>query len=412
MFCQNPTFVQFKAVVDPSSPILTPDTELNKALAQVTLHPEEERKIDQLAQAIIPTSLTTIESLSDSLLGIVASYLPEKMCSLAHLIPRLQTSENYLCQASARPSELATKYIQKTASLKNDTLFLPDTLMKVKDEVYDLDCSNLHCTLEFIENLYLHFPHLKSLKLSHYTLDSSFFENLVRWKDLEDLSISHCTPQHDYTSLQPLSKLTHLKSLNLGYYKYLINLDFIQNLLKLENLNLDNAFKLDLSDIAHLATLPSLKTVSFAHCINIEDNWLQLLTASQTLESINFYHCSRITDAGVKNLLQLVTLLHLDLTGCNISDLGIKYLSRHAALQSLTISDCGNLTIESIKCLLCLETLHTLTIMDSAGISDVWLEEIARISSLKIINLEGSKGFSEEGIAFLRRALPHCRVTI
>ena len=63
-----------------------------------------------------------------------------------------------------------------------------------------------------------------------------------------------------------------------------------------------------------------------------------------SLSYANFSYCEHVTDAGIELLASLPSLISLDISGCNISDIGIVALGNNPNFRDLNISECCGVT--------------------------------------------------------------------
>jgi hypothetical protein len=230
---------------------------------------------------------------------------------------------------------------------------------------------------------------LRELKVFHCeSLDNAMATGISRMKDLHTLSLLECFGVTDFSFLKTLPKLRtltapydfdftllpylDLESLTFPSVNMDDNLAFIGSQMNLKHLCVKwySPFHdpLDPSPILHelLPKLPLLQTLDLSNwatlqflpvcpsvtqllvdnCKGIRDNELFMLGVSfPNLEALGVGRTG-ITDVGLRVLhSNLSHLKHLDISGCAISEDGVKGLRRISGLQSLDISDCGVLPV-------------------------------------------------------------------
>jgi hypothetical protein len=117
---------------------------------------------------------------------------------------------------------------------------------------------------------------------------------------------------------------------------------------------------------------------------------------------------SRITDEGLAKLEPLKRLKFLYLFKTDITDAGLAHLKELPRLEVLCL-DQTLITDAGIKSLEALPRLEKLHVHSRAPLTDKSIESLSkhvRLFELKV----GGPGFTEQGIARLREALPNCKV--
>lgn len=114
------------------------------------------------------------------------------------------------------------------------------------------------------------------------------------------------------------------------------------------------------------------------------------------------------TDAGLKQLTGLARLQRLDLSYTKVTDAGMKELARLGQLQVLALAG-TKITETGLKELSALDTLETL---DLSGITltAAACKQLAGCKKLHTLFL--TTHANQPGLAELRTALPHCRITL
>jgi hypothetical protein len=117
---------------------------------------------------------------------------------------------------------------------------------------------------------------------------------------------------------------------------------------------------------------------------------------------------SRITDEGLAKLAPLKRTKFLYLFKTDITDAGLEHLKELPRLEVLCL-DQTLITDAGVKSLEALPRLEKLHVHSRAQLTDKSIESLSR--HVRLFELKvGGPGFTEEGIARLREALPNCKV--
>jgi hypothetical protein len=120
----------------------------------------------------------------------------------------------------------------------------------------------------------------------------------------------------------------------------------ISHLLSLEALSLGGCRCLTDRSLAAVADLYSLRKLDLSQCDLISDSGLEQLENLECLEELSLGWCRQITDQGIDILTaqpeRSTTLRILRLARCPISDQGVEYLGRLAALEELDLNGCSS----------------------------------------------------------------------
>ena len=111
----------------------------------------------------------------------------------------------------------------------------------------------------------------------------------------------------------------------------------------LQHLNLSFCNKVSDNGLCHLAELSSLLCLNVCYCYFItNDGLLHFLTKlASPLQHFNVCGCYLITDDGFRHFSNnLSSLQHLDVSGSEVTDVGLHHLSQLPSLQHLRLSFC------------------------------------------------------------------------
>lgn len=179
-----------------------------------------------------------------------------------------------------------------------------------------------------------------------------------------------------------------------------------------------------------LNRLPQLRTLSLQGC-----GWTGI-SALHTcccppLIKLNLSYVSGLNDANLNEVLspptdsrpglvdktsRLKHLKHLLLAGCDITDLGARYISEHlSCLESLDLSSCGRLTDTGVAQLSTLQPLPNLTSLNLANcklLTEVSLDHLEQCKALKHLDLRYTTQVSTQAIIrFAAKSEHNLRVT-
>jgi hypothetical protein len=202
--------------------------------------------------------------------------------------------------------------------------------------------------------------------------------------------------------LEPLSRLTQLKSLGLGEMRVDDGVfAWLQPLRRLECLNL--AYTAVRGEFSVLAGLP-LRDIRLEGCRLVGDSCAMSLTAFPTLRQLEI-HMTGVTDAGVETLTGLP--LEVLWLGPRITDTALNSIGQMASMQHLDL--CAHMvTDEGVPALAGLGNLEVLW-LSRCGISDESVQVLAGMQSLRELNVSHT-GVSAAALQRLREALPDCRL--
>ncbi len=197
-----------------------------------------------------------------------------------------------------------------------------------------------------------------------------------------------------------IAQLTKLKSLNMSYQEFIVELQPLTNLTKLVSLKLIGCS--NLSDLSGLSELTNLQKLDLSCCNQISD--LDPLTALKSLAWLKIEECENLSD--LTPLIQLTALKFIDLSDCkSITD--ISPLKKLNQLEFLDFTGCdaltditplGNLTnlkelhlggdsITNLAPVATLTQLESLYIINSHLLTDI--SPLQELTNLKKLIIEG-----------------------
>jgi serine/threonine protein kinase len=221
----------------------------------------------------------------------------------------------------------------------------------------------------------------------------------------------------DYGSLSPISSewidadliylqnLPRLQSLNLSRSENLTDagLAHLRKLTNLQSLNLYGCKNLTDAGLAHLRNLTNLQSLNLRDCENLTDAGLAHLRKFTNLQSLNLRVCGNITDAGLAHLRNLTNLQSLDLgASIKLTDAGLAHLRNLTNLQSLDLHMCIKLTDAGLAHLRNLTNLQSLDLHMCRNLTDAGLAHLRKLTNLQSLNLSMCINITDAGLAHLR----------
>jgi hypothetical protein len=116
----------------------------------------------------------------------------------------------------------------------------------------------------------------------------------------------------------------------------------LHNTFKIYSLDASYCSKITDDGLVPISELDTLTSLDISGCGTITDEGIKHLSSLVNLRHLNLHGCTKITDVGLSYLATLA-LTHLDLNGCDISDLGLHSLAAFP-LTYLVLSSCKKIT--------------------------------------------------------------------
>jgi len=145
----------------------------------------------------------------------------------------------------------------------------------------------------------------------------------------------------------------------------------------------------------------ALRSLCLAHCTQIGNDACAAIARMPDLELLDLAS-TRVTGVGLRAVVSLPRLAHLDLSFLELGDRALTTLSGLAGLRGLSIGFAGDVTDDAIETL---ETLQDLEVLDIAG-SAITPAGIARLARLPQLRDLGVSDCDPETIASARD-FPH-----
>ncbi len=162
--------------------------------------------------------------------------------------------------------------------------------------------------------------------------------------------------------------------------------------------------------LAHISQMPSLESLCLHGTRGITDDGVAHIAKMRSLKKLNI-GSSQVTDRGLAYLAQVKTLEQLDLPQDQkgITDAGLAHIAELPNLKALHISrihfndpkmNKEYYTDKGLEALVKRRDLEELSI-GSPGVTDAGMEHVAKLTSLKSLNLFGCDNVTDRGLARL-----------
>ncbi|XP_006775010.1 PREDICTED: F-box/LRR-repeat protein 13 [Myotis davidii] len=131
------------------------------------------------------------------------------------------------------------------------------------------------------------------------------------------------------------------------------SLKSLSPLKQLSVLNLANCIRIGDTGLKQFLDGPSstkLRELNLSNCIQVGDaSILRLAERCPNLNYLSLRNCEQLTDSGVEYIINIYSLISLDLSGTYVSNKGLSTLSRHKKLKELSLSECYEFTNYGIQ---------------------------------------------------------------
>lgn len=284
-----------------------------------------------------------------------------------------------------------------------------------------------------LKKLSRNFPNLNYLSINSDKITDDGLESLKKFTLLRGLSLMNSENSKENikenseenskenikktitgAGLVRISELTNLESLELYGYEDITD-EELKNLSTLKNLNslyLSRCTKITRDGLNTLTEAYGQKLQNLAIDIPIKDDFLQKLADDcPNLISLSI-RTNKVTDEGMKILPSFTRLKTLQLSDLwirstegganNITDIGLKEISKIQGLESLSLIGFHLITDEGLAPLSELNCLESLCITNLEGITDEGLARIADIPRLKDLEICSCNKLTSEGLINLK----------
>lgn len=264
------------------------------------------------------------------------------------------------------------------------------------DGISDAECASI-CELSSLTDL-----HLEANRLP-----DNAFESIARLKQLQQLSIWSADIPDD--RLRHLAKCSNLRGLDLTEGEIAFTdrtLEGIGSIKNLESLDLHLLQSTPSPNgISSLARLPKLRELTIGFCDQVNANALMELGQLPRLVSLRLLE-TRISREGLHVVAALDQLEQLDLSGSELDEDDLAYLSESAVLRLLVLRR-TNLSDRGAEHLVQCRNLEFLDLQETKISSDA----VARLADLKKLRfLKLDTDIDEATLLGLSRRLPKCQI--
>ncbi|XP_066210001.1 F-box and leucine-rich repeat protein 13 [Saccopteryx leptura] len=122
---------------------------------------------------------------------------------------------------------------------------------------------------------------------------------------------------------------------------------------QLRVLNLANCVRIGDTGLKQFLDGPSsvkIRELNLSNCINLSDaSFVKLSESCPNLNYLNLRNCEHLTDLGIAYIINIFSLISIDLSGTDVSDEGLIMLSKHRKLKELSVSECCKITDDGIQ---------------------------------------------------------------
>lgn len=327
----------------------------------------------------------------------------------------------------SNPSLTLFPSLVKRGIRKVQILSLRRSLRDVITRVNNIESLNLSGCFSVNDGAITHaltceFPTLTVLNLSLCKLitDRSLEKIAQYLKNLEVLELGGCSSVTNIGMLLISWGLKRLKVLNLRSCRHISDngighlCGLEQEMRKLESqptpgnfelehLGLQDCQKLTDRALKHVSSgLVHLKSINLSFCGNVTDSGIKFLSKMPSLKDLNLRSCDNITNTSLGYLSEGGSRLEaLDVSFCeNIGDQGLHFLSHGMySLKNVSLSACSISDEGLTRLVTALHDITMLNIGQCSKITDKSLSEIGcKLKSLKCIDLYGCTSISTVGL--------------
>ncbi|KAM6320934.1 F-box and leucine-rich repeat protein 13 [Aegotheles albertisi] len=153
-----------------------------------------------------------------------------------------------------------------------------------------------------------------------------------------------------------------------------------------------------------------LRELNLTNCIHVTDaSVTEIAQRCHELTHLNLRYCEKVTDAGIKALGNMLSLISIDISGTNISDMGLRALGCHGKIKELSISECKTISDTGIqefcKGTKCLEYCH---VSCCPRLTDEAVRALAfHCHRLTSVSIAGCPQMTDTCIQYLAAACPY-----
>ncbi|XP_010944964.1 dynein regulatory complex subunit 6 isoform X2 [Camelus ferus] len=185
------------------------------------------------------------------------------------------------------------------------------------------------------------------------------------------------------------------------------SLKSLSPLKQLTVLNLANCVRIGDMGLKQFLDGPASKKIrelNLSNCIYLSDASIaKLPECCSNLNYLSLRNCEHLTDLGVEHIVNIFSLVSVDLSGTDITNEGLMILSRHRKLKELSLSECDKITDVGIQ-LFCKGSpiLEHLDVSYCPQLSDEIIKALAIYCiSLTSLSIAGCPKITDTGMEML-----------
>jgi hypothetical protein len=248
------------------------------------------------------------------------------------------------------------------------------------------------------------FPNLTYLEVDNAErVTNAGMAHLVYLPHLVTFNFAWSTGISD-TGLAYLRLLPDLATLSLPWSGVSdVALQYLQPLTKLAILELRECKRMTGAGLAYLKAARNLATLDLAGMTQLTDVGLQHIGALRALTKLDLSHCPQVSRQGIVYLRDLPNLAYLDLSrNGQIEDKGVATLCDLPRLSTLNLSRTA-ITDAGLRHVGDILTLLYLDLSQCELITDKGLLHLGRLKNLAYLNVSGCKRLTQRGLSKLTR---------
>uniref|UniRef100_A0AAY4CA55 F-box domain-containing protein n=1 Tax=Denticeps clupeoides TaxID=299321 RepID=A0AAY4CA55_9TELE len=193
--------------------------------------------------------------------------------------------------------------------------------------------SKCHCliSISLLDSIHVSDSALKAISdvahLSQFEIEGNSQITDAGWKDL-----CRSSPKLQLLRVADCPNMTDISMKSIGSLKKLTYLDIS---------GCESMSDVGLRAITEGHSASRIQELHLSSCICISDlSMMWIAQRCSKLSNLNLCYCQNLTDSGFELLAGCLSLVSLDITGCNISDQGLVGLGGSQSLKKLNISEC------------------------------------------------------------------------
>jgi hypothetical protein len=180
---------------------------------------------------------------------------------------------------------------------------------------------------------------------------------------------------------------------------------------QIPGLRLDRPAKLTGEALEAIAKLEHLRALSLAGCRGFKAEQFAHIAGLEQLEQLAL-NGLEVDDEVMSHVGKIKSLRHLALVYVSITDKGMEHVGKLRNLRGLYFGACHKFSNAGLQHIAGLGKLTDLVFDQCTKITDAGLPSLTKLRSLKTLNIDrNSRSVTDQGIKFLRKALPDTKVS-